>query len=102
MSKYPDKVYVTDDHDIPTFHYAVSDSEWSGVDFSEYIRSELIPQWQPIETAPKDGSAILTWTRLYGYADEFCVMYWGDKEWMCLDAFYLEPTHWMPLPEEPK
>ena len=22
----------------------------------EYVRADLVPQWQPIETAPKDGS----------------------------------------------
>lgn len=61
----------------------------------------LIPQWQDISTAPKDGPIL-------GYAEgvytvvKWCGSYWsltvcgayaGDGEWW--------PTHWMPLPAPP-
>ena len=74
--------------------------------------------WQPIETAPKDGTAVL----LYGlWAGEIAgptshpttdIGAWskhkGDFdgfEW-CLstgDAYacWMKPTHWMPLPPAP-
>ena len=84
-------------------------------------------EWQPIETAPKDGGEILGWREDCG----ILLMRWtcvgeflSDKEiedgdyseesiweqdWFCADFVYglrLEgneiPTHWMPLPEPPK
>jgi hypothetical protein len=75
--------------------------------------------WQPIETAPKDGTAIL----VYGadpcvYADDYgCrapyfVAYWDNSDtdepiwrYASYDGGYYgacyKPTHWMPLPDPP-
>lgn len=68
--------------------------------------------WQPIETAPKDG----TWVLLYdpscdisrggrigvgSYEDDF-----GDGSWIFDDTGSIPwepfPTHWMPLPPKPE
>ncbi len=76
-------------------------------------------QWRPIETAPRDGTCILTlngngggYNGSCGYGTEvgdIAVAYYGHKlngrfEWMlphCCDGVsYNQPTHWMPLPEE--
>lgn len=67
--------------------------------------------WQPIETAPKDGSDILV------AIDGKCrVVHWHDSAyplhkrglhfpWVCQSGqnAYLDtvPTHWQPLPEPP-
>ena len=80
--------------------------------------------WQPIETAPKDGSAILLYANCKGWED--CgmsrVVGWFDQYWWSAygPAFgepvanptygrrnpqrigSCNPTHWMPLPEPPK
>lgn len=65
--------------------------------------------WRPIETAPKDGTRILMYQREAGgeygkieYEDYYFVG-WFDKYWYCCEysAFEREPTHWMPLPEQP-
>lgn len=65
-------------------------------------------EWQPIETAPRDGSDILvTDSRIQGgfmnvvsYTDEDAPNVWETQEFTVYheDAF----THWMKLPEAVK
>lgn len=73
--------------------------------------------WQPIETAPKDGTPVLLWWR-----DERDVEWWACGSWRqfgdgsrgwCGESFHASeekswtrllgqhPTHWMPLPSPP-
>ena len=54
-------------------------------------------QWQPIETAPKDQTDILTFSK-EGKID---VGYWENELWCDGDYSYWEATHWMPLPTPP-
>ena len=60
-------------------------------------------EWQPIETAPCDGTRVLLagcsglvrecrWDYFLGWSDPVY------REW----SFDEKPTHWMPLPEPPK
>lgn len=76
--------------------------------------------WQPIETAPKDGTVVLlfgTWAGEIAGVDDAKTVdigYWrggssdydGDDWWRLStgDAYscWMKPTHWMPLPEPPK
>jgi hypothetical protein len=63
-------------------------------------------EWQPIETAPKDGTLILL------YRDGHHVLgcwredgYWSDDIELFFGTEYARenvPSHWMPLPEPPK
>ncbi len=72
-------------------------------------------KWQPIETAPKDGSEIMLFDPKF---QRFRIGSWREDEFlpdlgeMWLDDSYddfstglnscpLEPTHWMPLPDAP-
>ena len=58
--------------------------------------------WQPIETAPKDGTAFLAcWLGLGG--QPFEVVNWDDEanEWIAFGHAVDRPTHWMPLPPLP-
>lgn len=75
--------------------------------------------WQPIQTAPKDGTWVDLWAVDWndnGKRIPNCI--WDDK-WLtfifpdyfpalddCVDVFVKDdeyvPTHWMPIPEPPK
>jgi hypothetical protein len=70
-------------------------------------------QWQPIETAPKDGDCILLLSAHKGEGVSYRVAYWDEEgrkyfQWHVDDSadgfnhhdnFF---THWMPLPQPPK
>ena len=72
-------------------------------------------KWQPIETAPKDGTRILVTGGTFRREDEdekrpaWTAIVWWDSDQRVWWGGYLaqdvgvwyEPTHWMPLPEPP-
>jgi hypothetical protein len=73
--------------------------------------------WQPIETAPKDGTQVLlllkNGTRVYlgWFVDSEDFQYgksvrrrqsWTIDSWFSLGRGDPEPMHWMPIPEIPK
>ena len=69
--------------------------------------------WQPIETAPKDGTCILVGNRYGTWVAKHMPVYPSgyrpSSPWFCmmLNREYMYvlgdlPTHWMPLPEPPK
>lgn len=78
-------------------------------------------EWQPIETAPTDGTTILLYGDVAGeingpaFVPSVSIGYYdygsgdfSDKgyTWNSMggDAYsvWVKPTHWMPLPEPPK
>lgn len=84
------------------------------------LRPYLVPQWQPIETAPRDGTVI---DLFYPYPRGRTInCYWDEglrgwvwrrptwrgsallpeSEWHFGAYPGLEPTHWMPLPKPPQ
>ena len=60
---------------------------------------QRVAEWQPISTAPKDGSFILLATPKGRIADGFWSLVYGVWSWPYV---MVEPTHWMPLPTPPK
>lgn len=66
--------------------------------------------WQPIDTAPKDGTSILTYPHysVIHWSNEGDVLTATGNGWAStwcddLDAFSTcDPTHWMPLPASPE
>jgi Protein of unknown function (DUF551) len=72
----------------------------------------MVSEWQPIESAPKDGTKIILAFIREHWKPIVTVGAWIDdapistNEWMAWTSIGLigciEPTHWMPLPEPPK
>lgn len=75
-------------------------------------------QWQPIETAPRDGTVIDIWaipdpdifkdgstyTKMHlekYFPRRFADCYFENYMWHGIHDF-MTPTHWMPLPQSPK
>ncbi len=62
--------------------------------------------WQDIDTAPMDGTEILTYQQHVRYRGRFVVVHFfaeawgGDGGWSDGEYDY-QPTHWMPLPDPP-
>ena len=64
--------------------------------------------WQPIETAPKDGTEILVWNEVSGpyrtaYQDRINEYEGRWPMGFCgrIGVWFPSPTHWMPLPKPP-
>jgi hypothetical protein len=76
--------------------------------------------WQPIDTAPKDGTAVLLCRAIdadgnpidwrensLGVFVQVAAWWEGDDDWIVYcsqarePALHFEPTHWMPLPSPP-
>lgn len=66
--------------------------------------------WQPIETAPKDGTPILAYSAQYPSKNrKISVTWWrgpwdnkGYVGWGEFNDQHFPATHWMPLPAAPE
>lgn len=80
----------------------IDDMDQGDMEMYEAIRDHLkASPWQPIETAPKDGSCYLAINEHGGV----CVCHWDEMEWSDLIpcVFPLsDAILWMPLPNSPK
>jgi hypothetical protein len=83
--------------------------EWGGTDEQETTMNDdaraalaaAEPRWQPIETAPKDGTEIFA---CWSASKTVSVVSWFGDAWADAnrDEVYVSPpTHWMPLPPPP-
>ena len=78
--------------------------------FHKIIHTERTPQWQPIETAPRDGTHILGYWKTMRITDYPAVLYKDDcflnpNAFSFVGKVELEevfPTRWMPVPTPPK
>jgi hypothetical protein len=81
--------------------------EYHGVYIHDFDKPDEKPQfgqWQPIETAPKDGSDILLYEVPAGktHIGYFSPVTDMSKKWGNHYGYGFDPSHWMPLPEPPK
>lgn len=66
--------------------------------------SEMEPVgWQPIETAPKDGTQVQVFCPTY-FQGKGGITWavWLNGGWLDAQVRRCDPTHWMPLPTPPK
>ena len=64
--------------------------------------SKQLRAWQPIETAPKDGTPFTGWIQSYfrgkgGHA----IVLWHGGDWWDEKGWKIEPACWQPLPTPP-
>ena len=57
-------------------------------------------EWQPIETAPMDGTPIILLP--YGDVTDLFVSFWMQSDDRWANNEWSKITHWMPLPSPPK
>lgn len=64
--------------------------------------------WQPIETAPKDGTEVLLWGNWAWWPQWECLLAkWDGEGWDTLDTqtcsarVHAEATHWLAIPPLP-
>ncbi len=119
-------VYNLDDPqlvDDATNHDATTTTLYTADQLRQAIADALakqVPQWLPIDTAPKDGTwilvsggetddeeeargvAVASWTREFnGSVDDRCSRWQFAKYDGGYYGEYINPTHWMPLPAAP-
>ena len=86
--------------------YAVKFEDYSKLE-TELAALKADSEWQPIETAPKDGTVFLGYKlgqfrECYKVPRDDCDMWWFGGTSGADDLFpNIKPTHWMPLPKPP-
>lgn len=70
---------------------------------ANYAKVDPPQAWKPIDSAPKDGTAILVVEPKND--QQLRCAFWQDhwKMWLSVPGrIHVRPTHWMPLPAPPK
>lgn len=110
MTDVPASIFATppDEQGVGTYTSTEPDRYWEA---NEYVRADLVPRWQPIETAPRDGTRVDLWSVQFGrYPNaSWDTIYdppdtcgWTDANHHGSIAEAGPFTRWMPLPEPPK
>ena len=76
---------------------------------AEAVQSLLDGDWQPVETAPRDGTPLLLFARASTATASIVLVGWYLTHWDWIECCFapnspvgIVPTHWMPLPAPPQ
>lgn len=112
MSQLPERIWAIADKVTGVTHWTGNELTGKSIKGTEYVRRDTLPCWQPIATAPRDGTYFL------GFGPDYDVpmtMRWGivnerqavlddqPLRWGFEGYGYTFPdvTHWMPIPKGP-
>lgn len=108
MVDFPEEIHVGQDYDTRVLEIEDGGNLVEIYDYSQrYIRADLVPQWQPIETAPHDADVILAsppsptnreWLFEVGAASTGRRF---DNGYSSM-SFHGHATHWMPISKVPE
>lgn len=100
MTDFPEKIWVTHKEQFSGHvGFRASDLDHSTVTegyYPEYIRADLVPQWQPIETVPINTPVLAVVRHEPEYGRVHIV---GSSS---QDKLKLEYSQWMPIPKVPE
>jgi hypothetical protein len=89
----------------PTIDHERGFADWLEAIILRHVTARDGSRWQPIETAPKDGTHVLLWATGAFYG---CVVGRYNSRannrgggWLAERFPVPKPTHWMPLPKPP-
>lgn len=93
-----------------SLHLDTGEAPTDGFSTDDYMRSQQAdtgeatpapPEWQPIETAPKDGTLFLSWAPAReGLPAMYSLCAWHPDAGFCIDEIR-EASIWTPLPSLP-
>lgn len=95
MGDAPERIWLTADR--PDHRPFVTKGFLASPPRTEYIRADLVPQWQPIETAPRDGRWVLRYDPRLPKNDQVFQTRSDGGFWV----YEKIPGAWMPLPQPP-
>lgn len=109
MTDAPERIWIKPCHPCTDLDdYYVQHPDYTDFASIGYIRADLVPQWRPIETAPRDGTRFMGfWGDIHGNGCDTPVKTWFEtgnwhSPWEdCKPEDDWAPTHWMPLPDPP-
>ena len=103
MSEYPPSLMIRDTaihDDAGGLGQRIYTTAGAGYEKVKYIRADLSPQWQPIDSAkPNDLDKALLWDNGDPVVGEYLAVpgQWYDQEMRWLEMV----THWTPLGDPP-
>ncbi len=86
-----------DDGGHKYLHGEIGHDDWHTI--LALLDKEIDGEWQPIETAPRDGKLYLCFEHVEGRPDMSGVHTFVPSEWV--KGHPPHATHWMPLPKPP-